>query len=82
MKWLTADRLDRTQTSAGVQASLVFEEANGDRHHVHCLCHEDYTTDIGDEEGGTIIDYLNGRYGSQVVCALARFVTMRPENFD
>lgn len=79
MKWLTAELVDRNTTDEGVQSTILMTEPNGDQHRMQCICRQDGTTDLRESDEGSQIDYLNERYGPQVVCALSRFVALGPD---
>ena len=79
MKWLTAELVNRISTDEGVKATILMTEPNGDQHSMLCLCRPDGSTDLRENDIGSQIDYLNERYGPQVVCALSRFVALGPD---
>ncbi len=60
----------------GIQAVLELVEPNGDLHTVRCLCKANGTTEIGEVGNGETLGYLNHRYGDQIVCRLAREITL------
>lgn len=77
MAGLQARFVQAVESCDGCQADVMLVEPNGDKHIVRCLCKRNGTTDIGEVGDGSVVGYLIERYGSQVVCALCRDVTLR-----
>lgn len=63
--------------SEGKKAELVLIEPNGDEHCVTCHCRPDGTTDISEQGDGSMLMYLNDRYGMPEVCGLCREITLQ-----
>jgi len=73
---LRAVYLRNVPSPEGEQADLLIIEPNGDEHQVRCLCRTDGGTDLSELGDGKFIPYLADRYGSQVIWALTRQVTL------
>ena len=73
---LRAEFLERSPSDEGKQAVLVLIEPNGDEHQVRCLCRPDGSMDVSEFGDGTMLIYLNDRYGQTVVGELCREITM------
>lgn len=74
MAELTARYVCAVPSADGPQADILLIEPNGDEHLVRCLCRINGTTEIGGD--GESLAYLNERYGSQIVCRVARQSTL------
>lgn len=72
---LKAVVLSRENTPKGKQAVLLLVEPNGDLHAVKCICRHGGGTEIGEVGNGSVLTYLNQRYGDQTVWALCRAAT-------
>jgi len=70
---LTAKVLAHVPTPEGPQADLLLIEPNGDSTQVRCLAKESGTEIAGESD---YIDYLNRRYGPQMVSLTARWATL------
>lgn len=62
--------LQASLSESGPQADALVIEPNGDIHHVRCLCRPNGNTDIGEPPESKMMEYLVGRYGSQLVADL------------
>ncbi|MCC7231084.1 MAG: hypothetical protein IT203_11885 [Fimbriimonadaceae bacterium] len=76
MQGLQARFLRFVYSTEGRQADLMLIEPNGDEHLLRCLCRPSGATDIGEVGDGSIVGYLNHRYGAPTVCSLCRQVTL------
>ena len=73
MAGLRAQFVESVPSSEGRQADILFIEQNGETHPCRCLCRGLETEISGDP---TVMDYLNERYTTQVVCMEARIATL------
>ncbi len=62
----------------GIMAEVELIEENQETHRIRCHCRPDGTTNLKSNLPGTL-DYLNERYGSQVIWALCRQMTVGPK---
>ena len=74
---LHARFIARVPAREGKCVDLVLIEPNGDEHRVTCLCRPDGTTDISEQGDGSMLMYLNDRYGMPEVCGLCREITLQ-----
>ncbi len=63
-------------SNEGRQADLLIIEPDGQEHQIRCLCRADGTTVLGELGDGKRIPHLDRKYGSQVIWALTRQVTL------
>ena len=76
MSGLRAVLMRHVPSPDGPQADVLLIEPNGEEHQVRCLCKSDGTTDLGVIGDGGRLTYLEDKYGSQVVWALSRQLTL------
>lgn len=60
----------------GRQADVLLIEPSGEEHQVRCLCKPDGSTELGVMGGPERLVHLSEEYGPQVVCSLARQITL------
>ncbi|HZH98913.1 MAG TPA: hypothetical protein VEX38_08070 [Fimbriimonadaceae bacterium] len=76
MNGLRAEFMRHVPSPDGPQSEVLFIEPNGEEHQVPCLCRPDGLTELGIFGGPERLIALENRYGTQVICALARQVTL------
>jgi hypothetical protein len=77
MSTLHARFLSKSPSPEGKQVELALIEPNGDEHRVRCLCRPDGSMDVSEIGDGTMLIYLNDRYGQAHVGGLCREITMQ-----
>lgn len=76
MNGLRAELMRHVPSPDGPQADVLLIEGSGEEHQIRCLCKPDGTTDLGVMGSPEQLVALEERYGPQVICALARQITL------
>ncbi len=76
MNGLRAELMRHVPSSDGPQADVLVIEPTGEEHQLRCLCKADGTTDLDVIGGSERLTYMEDKYGSQVIWALTRQITL------
>lgn len=64
--------LKEAESDEGICAEILLIEDNGDSYHLRCLCRQNGTIDLCEWGDGKVVNYLDERYGPEMVFLTAR----------